>query len=385
VKKVRDRTRKIGAPFPSCFDGKNGHAGGSVFNVSHPQLSPQVITFSASLTWSRRLGVAAFFLGLAAAHGQPAPAGPSSAAAPTPASTAAAAAPAANALPTIFVCGDSTSNSPLPIQGWGTPLANYIDPAKAVVSNVGHAGTSSRTYYNGDWLPKVLPRVKAGDYVLIVFGINDGGGVLTGSGGARASLNGIGDETQDAGGQTVHTYGWYMAKMAEDARAKGAHPYFLTVTARDIWTNPKATFKDATLVTQEDGYTTTADQIERGTFNGKYTQWTKDVGEKFHVPVLDLTNLAADKYEKMGREVVMKLYSDHNHTFPAGADVVAATIVSGLKAFPNSPFTPLLSEKGQAIEPANAKYLSVNAADAKPADVKPDAAQPAAVPAKPSA
>jgi lysophospholipase L1-like esterase len=346
-----------------------------------------VNTFSASLTWSRRLGVAACFFGLAIARGQQAPAAPASdlpASASVPAATApvvpvvaaptattAAATPAASGLPTIFVCGDSTSNSPMPIQGWGTPIANYFDPAKVVISNVGHAGTSSRSYYNGDWLPKVLPRIKAGDYVLIVFGINDNGGVLTGAGAARGSLNGIGDETQDVNGTPVHTYGWYMEKMANDAREKGAHPYFLTVTARDIWTNPKATFKDAVIVTQEDGYTTKEDKIERGTFDGKYTQWTKDAGEKIHVPVLDLTNLAADKYEKMGREVVMKLYSDHNHTFPAGADVVASTIVSGLKAFPNSPFTVLLSDKGKAVEVADVKYVAVNAPDAKPADAQP--------------
>ena len=255
--------------------------------------------------------------------------------------------------PTIFVCGDSTSKSSAPIQGWGTPIAGYFDPAKVTVSNEGHGGRSSRTYFDGDW-PQVLPKIKPGDFVLIVFGINDG-----------TTLNGIGGETREVAGQTEHTYGWYMAKMATDAQAKGAHVYLLTVTPRDIWTNPKAKFKDAEIVSQEAGYNPAADKIERGTGGGKYTQWTKEIGKNLRLPVLDLTNLLADKYEKMGREKVMVNYKDHNHTFPVGADIVAASIVSGLKAFKNSPFTALLSDKGRAVETADVKYIAENNAAAK--------------------
>src|SRR5207248_1241838 len=89
------------------------------------------------------------------------------------------AAPAAPGKPTIFVCGDSTSkfagNETIAseMQGWGTPIAQFFDSEKVKINNVGHAGTSSLSYYNGDW-PRVLPQIKAGDYVLIVFGINDG-------------------------------------------------------------------------------------------------------------------------------------------------------------------------------------------------------------------
>lgn len=248
-------------------------------------------------------------------------------------------------MPTIFVCGDSTAKSGGAIQGWGTPIAKYFDPAKAVVNNVAQAGTSSHSYYDANW-QRVRPLIKEGDYVLIVFGINDG-----------STPNGVGDEVNAQG---VHTYGWYMAKMASDVRDKGAHPYFLTVTARDIWTNPKATFRDATITEQQEGYTPAEDKIERGTGNGRYTQWTKDVGAELQIPVLDLTNLEADRYEKLGREKVMVNYQDHNHTFPAGAEIVARYIVSGLKAFKNSPFTAMLSDAGKAIDTADQKYVAEN-------------------------
>src|SRR5438067_739783 len=175
--------------------------------------------------------------------------------------------------PTIFVCGDSTSKnsgkgkSGEPVAGWGTPIAAYFDPAKVVIKNVGHAGKSSLTYYDGDW-PKVLPQIKAGDFVLLVFGINDGG-----------TPPGLGEETVMKNNQPVHTYGWYMSKMATDAREKGAHVYLLTVTTRNIWSNPKVKFIDATPVGPLPAdYDPKQDKIERGTGNGRFTQWTKELG-----------------------------------------------------------------------------------------------------------
>jgi rhamnogalacturonan acetylesterase len=258
--------------------------------------------------------------------------------------------------PTIFVCGDSTAKNSArgrsgePCAGWGTPIADYFDPAKATISNVGHAGRSSRTYYDGDW-PNVLPKINAGDYVLLVFGINDG-----------ATLGGIGDETREGkGGNTEHTYGWYMSQMVIDAQAKGARVYLLTVTTRNIWTNPKVKFRDATPIGELPAdYNPKEDRIERGTGNGRFTKWTKEIGEKLHTPVFDLTNSCADKYEALGREAVDKMYSDHNHTYLAGADAVAACIVRGLKAFKDSPFVPLMSDKGRALPSADAKHVSEN-------------------------
>ncbi|HVT89248.1 MAG TPA: GDSL-type esterase/lipase family protein [Tepidisphaeraceae bacterium] len=267
--------------------------------------------------------------------------------------------------PNIFICGDSTSKfsgseTPTSMQscdgkqraGWGTPIAEFFDPARVTVRNVGQPGRSSMTYYNGDW-PKVLPQINSGDFLLLVFGINDGG---------RGTPPGIGDEVRPgANGEEAHTYGWYMARMANDAREKGAHPYFLTVTTRNIWTNPKAQFRDATpTAALPSDYDPKQDKIERGTGDGRYTQWQKDIGAKIHVPVFDLTNYCADVYEKLGREETNKFYSDHNHTYLEGARVVARSIVAGLKAFKNSPFTALLSEQGKAVEPANAKYISDN-------------------------
>ena len=147
------------------------------------------------------------------------------------------------------------------------------------------------------------------------------------------------------------------------AQDKGAHVFLLTVTTRNIWMNPKAKFRDATPTEPLPAdYDPKDDRIERGTGNGQYTQWTKDLGAKLHLPVLDVTNLCTDRYERMGREVVDKFYSDHNHTYVPGADIVAASVVSGLKAFSHSPFVALLSEKGRRVATAEALYVSENPA-----------------------
>lgn len=274
--------------------------------------------------------------------------------------------------PTLFIVSDSTARNSgpgkngQPLAGWGAPLADFFDAAKVTVFNVSHAGQSSRTYYNNpdDW-PNTLNQVKAGDFMLLVFGINDGGPPYTVT--SRGSIPGLGAETKDLKRpdstiEKAHTFGWYMSTMATEARAKGAHVYLLTVTTRNIWRNPGVEFRDATPVGPLPAdYNPKFDKIERGTADGQYTQWTKDIAEELHLPVLDLTNLCADHFEQIGREKVNTFFADHNHTTVPGAEVVAETIVSGLKAFPRSPFLPLLSTKGQAVEPADLKYVRENA------------------------
>ncbi len=318
-------------------------------------------------------------LGAAALRASEGPATPAASAAPAdsaPAASSATPAKAPEGIPSIFTCGDSTVRNNGQALGWGTAIEAFIDPAKATVKNVAHGGTSSLTYFNGDW-PAVLPQIKPGDYVLLVFGINDGG--LATPPGLDDDLHTRTDPRTKQESQ-AHTYGWYMSTMASDALAKGAHVVLLTVTARNIWTNPKATFKDADIVAQADDYDPAEDKIDHKNW-GKYPEWTKAVGAKLHVPVVDLTNIETLALEKMGREAAKTNYLDHNHTTPAGAEVVAKAVVSGLRALKNSPFNALLSAKGKMVELADPKYVANNLADdhppviAKPGDVKPAAAK----------
>ena len=70
-------------------------------------------------------------------------------------------------------------------------------------------------------------RLKQGDFVIMQFGHNDAG-PLDDTARARGTLKGIGDDSTEIYNprrkreETVHTYGWYMRKYVNDARAAGA-------------------------------------------------------------------------------------------------------------------------------------------------------------------
>jgi len=293
-------------------------------------------------------------------------------------------------IPTIFIVSDSTANNNANGgQGWGRPFAEYFDPAKVRVVNSAIAARSSRSYIvEGHW-DQVLGKIKAGDYVLLQFGHNDTGTPNENPRGDRPSLPGLGEDTvalTNAGShqpETVHTYGWYMRKYIADAQAKGAHVVVVTVTVRDIWSNPNAEFgtaltETANIFSQKDNYNPAEDKVERGLDDGhghNYAEECKEIAKAAQIPLVDLTDMNADKFEKMGREQAKLFYqtknTDHTHTNPAGADFNAASIVSGLKALKDSPFLVLLSDKGKAVPAAEVKYVADNLPETKPVDAKP--------------
>jgi lysophospholipase L1-like esterase len=238
---------------------------------------------------------------------------------------------AQTSLPTAFVVGDSTANT-ANHRGWGDPFADYFDPAKINVVNRARAGRSARTFLKEGLWDKVIADVKAGDYVIIQFGHNDGGAPDQKP--FRGDLPGVGEETrditdQDGKPETIHTFGWYIRKFVQDTKAKGAHPIVMSLTVRNIW---------------KDG------RVERG--SGQFGEWSQKVAEAEKVPFVDLTNIIADAYEKLGEAKVKELFpEDHTHTSPVGADMNAAFVVAGLKGI-KSPLAPFLSAKGEAVPAA---------------------------------
>jgi len=247
-------------------------------------------------------------------------------------------------VPSIFVIGDSTASNTSEGQlGWGDPFRAYFDQTKINVVNRARAGRSSRTFLSEGLWDRVLSELKTGDFVLIQFGHNDGGPLDTGR--ARGSLPGAGDETREitstAGNrELVHTYGWYLRKYIADAKAKRATPVVLSLTVRNIWKDGK---------------------VERGA--GNFGKWAEEVAKAEHVPFVDVTNIIADQYQKMGQAGVRKFFLiDHTHTNPAGADFNAAAVIAGLKALPNSPFLPYLAAGSMRMklpEPADPKLPSL--------------------------
>ncbi|MBN1457006.1 MAG: hypothetical protein JW912_04050 [Sedimentisphaerales bacterium] len=216
--------------------------------------------------------------------------------------------------PTVFIIGDSTvKNSTKGLLGWGNPIADHFDMSKINVRNLARGGCSSRTYQTEGLWDEIVKELKPGDFVLMQFGHNDGGPMNTGR--ARASIKGIGNQTQEvvmeATGEKeiVHTYGWYMRKYITDTKAKGAVPIVLSPIPRNMW---------------KDGVVARA--------SGDYGKWAGQAAKAKGAFFIDLNELIAVRYEKEGQEKVSSEYflKDHTHTTTAGAKLNAKIVVQGI-------------------------------------------------------
>ncbi len=255
------------------------------------------------------------------------------------------------ALPTIFIAGDSTAakNNGNPIQGWGVPFADYFDATKVNIANRARGGRSSRTFITEGLWDQLLGEVKAGDFVLIQFGHNDGGAINTEPPGstkplrARGSLPGLGEETQEIDNavthrhEVVHTFGFYIRKMIADVKSRGATPVLLSLTVRNFWHDGK---------------------IERG--SGSYRQWDRELAEAAGIQFVDLTRIMADRYQALGPEKMPEVFvPDHVHLTVAGADAQAAGVVAGLRGPRPAPFEKYLSAKGEAVAADSIGWLNL--------------------------
>ena len=241
-------------------------------------------------------------------------------------------------LPTLWIVGDSTLNSNAPLRGWGQELAQFFDQRKINVVNRAIGGRSSRTFQNEGRWDKVLAEMKPGDLVLIQFGHNDVGRYDDPAAKERPSLHGEGDDTvdvtkKDGSKETVHTFGWYMRKYGNDARAKGATAIFCSMVPHKDWDNGKIVRK------------------ERETF----VEWTKNAAVATGAAFIDLNESAARRLEALGPEKVQALFGDaRTHSTPAGALLNAETVVAGLKALKRPNLSRYFSEKVKPIEKTRA-------------------------------
>jgi lysophospholipase L1-like esterase len=257
--------------------------------------------------------------------------------------------PANPALPTLLLIGDSTVRNGRDDGqgkgeegqwGWGSPIAAYFDAGKINVVNRAIGGLSSRTYISGGHWERTLPFIKAGDVVVMQFGHNDSSAINDTSR-ARGTIRGVGEETQVIDNQltgkneTVHSYGWYLRRYVAEIRAKGATPVICSPIPRKMW--------DA------DG------KVGRG--KGDYAGWAAEVARQERVAFIDLNEMAARKYDELGRDAVMKLFplvtpDERVHTNWAGAELNARMVVSGLKALRLPVVQSAFSAKAADIAPA---------------------------------
>lgn len=223
--------------------------------------------------------------------------------------------------PTLYTVGDSTvkngsGKGEQGLWGWGDFIGQFLDSDKINMENHALGGTSSRSFHTRGLWEVVYNKLKKGDYVLIQFGHNDNG-PINDSIRARGSIKGIGDQTEEIDNmltkkhEIVHTYGWYICKMVQQAKEKGAIPILCSPIPRNDWKENK---------------------VIRN--NQSYGLWSRQIAEKEKLAFVELNELMSIQMEKRGQAKVTGSYfyqKDPTHTTAKGALLAAEIISTELK------------------------------------------------------
>lgn len=227
--------------------------------------------------------------------------------------------------PVVFITGDSTvknkDKDKDDMWGWGSQAGTIFDANKVTWVNEAMAGRSTRSYIREGRWEKIYNTLQPGDYVLLQFGHNDicpindkkERGVIPGT----ADTCHVYKMEKDGRFEVVYSFGWYLKKMIDDCREKGATPILVSLTPRNEWPNGK---------------------IERR--NGSYGKWYREIVEETGVEFVDLHNISADfldkkfasNSEEKSKKAASKYFKkDHTHTSLIGARMNAQSIAKGLR------------------------------------------------------
>ena len=239
--------------------------------------------------------------------------------------------------PIVFITGDSTvknkDSDKDGMWGWGSQAYTVFDQEKVTCVNVAKAGRSTRSYVREGRWEQVYNTLQPGDFVLLQFGHNDicpiadakERGVIPGT----ADTCNVYKMEKDGRYEVVYSFGWYLRKMIDDCREKGATPILVSLTPRNEWPHGK---------------------VERR--NDSYGKWYREVVEQTGVDFLDVHNISADfldrkfasKSEEKSKKAASRYFNnDHTHTSLAGARMNAQSVAKGLRDI-NSPLAAYLKK-----------------------------------------
>ena len=227
--------------------------------------------------------------------------------------------------PMVFITGDSTvknkDNDEDGMWGWGSQAGLIFDEQKISWENVAMAGRSSRSYIREGRWEKVYNALKPGDFVLIQFGHNDicpiNDKKERGSIACTKDTCHVYQMEKDGRYEVVYSFGWYLKKMIDDTREKGATPILLSLTPRNEWPGGK---------------------IERR--DDSYGKWYREVVAETGVAFVDVHHISADfldrkfamKDEAKSKAKASKYFNhDHTHTSKLGAQMNARSVAKGLR------------------------------------------------------
>ena len=249
--------------------------------------------------------------------------------------------------PVVFFTGDSTvknaDNADDGMWGWASQAHTVFDESQITLVNAARAGRSTRSFIREGLWDKVYNSLQPGDFVTIQFGHNDICPITD------QKARGVIAESKDTfhvykldNGtyEVVYSFGWYLKKMIDDVREKGATPILVSLTPRNEWPDGK---------------------IERR--DNSYGRWYRDVVEATGVTFIDMHNLSADFLDKKFavkrlpgdkekakaevariKECAGKYFKkDHTHASKLGAQMNAQSMARGLRQA-NSPLAKYLKK-----------------------------------------
>ena len=234
--------------------------------------------------------------------------------------------------PVVYFTGDSTVKNADKdddgMWGWASQAATVFDESKITLVNAARAGRSTRSFIREGLWEKVYNSLQPGDFVTIQFGHNDicpitdqkARGVIPGT---RDTLHVY--KLDNGTYEVVYSFGWYLKKMIDDCREKGATPILVSLTPRNEWPGGK---------------------IERR--DGSYGKWYREVVEETGVEFIDMHNISADfldkKFAVKGQGAISKeqeakikekagvyFKKDHTHASKLGAQMNAQSFARGLR------------------------------------------------------
>lgn len=180
------------------------------------------------------------------------------------------------------------------------------------MTNKAIAGRSARSYTNEGRFTELVNLVQRDDIVIIEFGHNDGGSPNSASDNGRSDCPGTGNEVCRSGktGETVYTFNRYVEDATRKLIAKGARVIVSSQTPNNQW--------------------------EGGSYNGAASRFVgyaasaaKNVGTG--ASYVDHFAAVGAMFLKLGSAKTNALYpTDHTHTSPAGADLVAQAFVQAV-------------------------------------------------------
>jgi lysophospholipase L1-like esterase len=212
----------------------------------------------------------------------------------------------------VYIAGDSTVStyvgSSIKQAGWGQFLQDYFQSSAKIV-NKAVGGMTARHYIEAGYLDEILAAIKAGDYLLVQFGTNDGNKTATYTlPGSSTEIPYYLDPQTD--------FKTYLKKYVDATRAKSATTIFVTPPPRH-----------------------TCDSGETGVRNGlaAYAAAMNELGPTLDTPVVDLNAMTMAYLANITCETSGKTFYlvkadgsiDGTHFQENGANIMAGLVAKG--------------------------------------------------------